>query len=477
MYRPSHLHRGWKMTLPGARSVHATVRLPVLLCVLVVVLVLVVNTQLNHLHNTAVSPVHQPPLIGHPAGQHAADGSVEEVGAPILEPVVAGTGLVKDPGVARGSGRESPATQAGPVETGREIKTKPGQSAPGTPGISEAEIAAYTQVLEMRMEAAGRDHGVVGTRHCSVLAAVNNTRGTCIDTSCPTAFHTSPKQRVRQLVAPKHMQVTADQLRQVLDIGRDVESKRYIFITAASSNHYNESQALVYNMRKYILPKLHPDSYSFLYYDLGLKPTERRRVEKNCNCSVRSMPISVLPPHARHLMCYAWKPAIIKALLHKAEVLVYMDVSIRFRDMDLDAFWAGARRWGAQFLNSQDSIPNHTVQPTFAFYGDPACLYWPYPELLAGFSVFHNEPFMQRVVIDPWLACAFNATCMCPVNPHQYRICAHTERRVGQCHRFDLSSLTLQMAKLYGDTFGHLVLRTNHPPKVARNDRMGFFTD
>lgn len=340
--------------------------------------------------------------------------------------------------------------------------------------ISKGEVDALAQVLEMRISQASG--GVIGKRSCSALNAMNNTRGTCIDTTCNHRFHPSAQTRIRQLLDPRFRQ-TPQQLEMINALAKDVVPKKYLFVTAASSNHYNESQALVFNMRKYVFNKLHPDSYSFLYFDLGLKPIERRRVEKNCNCTVMNMILKTFPKHTRHLMCYAWKPFIIKALLPKTQVLVYMDTSVRFKDMDLGAFFDAARRWGAQFLASRDSIPNHTVQSMFDFYQEPACLFWPFPELLAGFSVFHNEPFMTKVVLDPWVGCAFDATCMCPVDPHAFRICPHRERRVGDCHRFDLSSLTLQMAKLYGDKFGHLVLQDRTRPVILRDDRMSFFTD
>ncbi|XP_076461069.1 uncharacterized protein LOC143293743 [Babylonia areolata] len=306
---------------------------------------------------------------------------------------------------------------------------------------------------------------------------MNNTRGACVDTSCPHRFPSSVKARVRQLLAPR-FRLTPEQLDMVSELAKGVVPKKYIFVTAASSNHYNESQALVFNLKHFVFNKLPKDSYSFLYFDLGLKPVERRRVEKNCGCTVMSMNLKAFPKHTWKLMCYAWKPFIIRALLPKTDVLVYMDASVRFRaDLDLDAFFATARRRGAQFLASLDSIPNHTVMSTFRFYQEPPCLFWPFPELLAGFSVFHNEPFMTRVVVDPWVSCAFNMTCMCPVDPHAFRLCPHTERRVGVCHRFDLSSLTLQMASLYGAKFGQLVIQDRTRPRIRRDDRMGYFTD
>lgn len=82
-----------------------------------------------------------------------------------------------------------------------------------------------------------------------------------------------------------------------------------------------------------------------------------------------------------------------------------------------------------------------------------------------------------QIILDPWVACALNKSCMCPVDPSSVRFCPHKERRSGQCHRFDLSSLTIQFAKLYGDKFGHLVMKSNDVPKILRDDVMDFFKD
>lgn len=79
-----------------------------------------------------------------------------------------------------------------------------------------------------------------------------------------------------------------------------------------------------------------------------------------------------------------------------------MDTSVRFKDMNLDRFFAAVRLWGAQFIHNPDSIPNHTLESMFKFYGDSSCLYAPFPELLAGFSVFYNEHFMNKVRQENW---------------------------------------------------------------------------
>ena len=465
--------------MPGLRSLHATVKIPLLVCLAIGLLIIVLNMQIRNLQDNLLSewsdlmrkPVKYENVIPDPI---VARDYVIDTAKLVQQPVVASHRVHRGPAESSDTAKlvQQPVVASHGVQAPTQHQAAPTPVSKAT--FSEGEVAALTQVLEMRIAQASG--GVIGQRNCSTLAAANNVRGTCIDTSCPRHFHPSPETRIRQLLVPR-LQPTAQQRESISTIGKNVERKKYIFVTAASSNHYNESQALVYSLRKFVFSKLHPDSYSFYYFDLGLKPAERRRVVKNCNCTVKSMAFELFPAHVRKLMCYAWKPIVIKALLPKAEVLVYMDVSIRFRDMDMDLFFSTARKWGAQFLHGGDSIPNHTVESMFTFYGDLPCMYSAFPELLAGFSVFHNEPFMTRVVLDPWVGCALNVSCMCPVDPHATRICPHVERLVGQCHRFDLSSLTIQMAKLYGAKFGHLVLQSNNPPKVVRNDRMAFFTD
>lgn len=77
-----------------------------------------------------------------------------------------------------------------------------------------------------------------------------------------------------------HMQVSREQLDNISRIGKDVQPKKYIFVTAVSSNHYSESQALVYNLHHNVFNNLHPANFSFVYVDLGLTPLQRRRVCK-----------------------------------------------------------------------------------------------------------------------------------------------------------------------------------------------------
>ncbi|XP_025077434.1 uncharacterized protein LOC112554065 isoform X1 [Pomacea canaliculata] len=338
---------------------------------------------------------------------------------------------------------------------------------------TEREIAVLAQVLEMRLRDATVKREIIPNITCEVET---NVRNPCVHTNCSDSIPESAEDRVRQLLLPQlrlslH---TQDVLRSMAE---DVLETKYIFVTAASSDHYGESQALIYNLRHFVFNKLNPTDHAFYYFDIGLSPSERSKVEKNCNCTVKSFPFSSFPPHIKTLKCYGWKPIIIKAMVVKAEVLVYMDTSVRFRNMDFELFFDRVRRRGGQFLHNMDSIPNHTLRTMFHFYGEEECTFTQFPEILAGFSAVHNEPFMNQVVLEPWVACALDRLCMCPVEPVKVLYCPHEKRKWGQCHRFDLSSLTLQMAKLLGEKFAYVVINSTTEPLIERGSSMKLFDD
>lgn len=167
----------------------------------------------------------------------------------------------------------------------------------------------------------------------------------------------------------------------------------------------------------------------------------------------------------------------LQALLPKSEFLVYMDSSVRFLPgANLTDLFQRARERGMQFLRNPQSIFLHTVDATFHYYGDVSCQYQPYPEILAGFGVYHNEPFVRRAIVEPWAACAIVKECMCPVDPQKFINCNNGKRVNNVCHRFDLSSLTIMLAKLYGEKLGGVVF----PPRkfiAIMRDKLKYFDE
>lgn len=106
-----------------------------------------------------------------------------------------------------------------------------------------------------------------------------------MDTSCPRNFSASTKVRIRELMSPP-FQLTSKQHRAIAAIADGVPERKFLFVTAASSNHYKEFQALVYNLKNFVFNHLHPSSYAFIYFDIGLSTGQRSRV-RSCVSSSR----------------------------------------------------------------------------------------------------------------------------------------------------------------------------------------------
>ena len=91
-----------------------------------------------------------------------------------------------------------------------------------------------------------------------------------------------------------------------------------ILLTAASSNHFQEAQAMLRNAHERLGPRV--PNLKLVMYDLGLNTTERRLMEAHCNCTVLDFPFSDFPAHVSDLICYAWKPLMIHAHMSQAEL-------------------------------------------------------------------------------------------------------------------------------------------------------------
>ncbi|KAK7483741.1 hypothetical protein BaRGS_00025062 [Batillaria attramentaria] len=247
---------------------------------------------------------------------------------------------------------------------------------------------------------------------------------------------------------------------------RTVAPHKYIFVTAVNSEYYFKLQHLVYSATLNVFP--HLSNYTFIVYDLGLDKTKREKTVKNCNCTVLDFPFRKLPPFVRKLKCYTWKPPIVRTMIDKADFVIWMDSSVYwFESTPLEAIFTRAKERGLQLILDQSgSIAVRTGTEMFNFYGDDPCQYEPHGEMYGGYGIFHNEPFVVKAVLDPWVSCAFDQNCMCFNGSESMRDCPHgLPRQRNVCHRFDQSSLEIIVSKLYNE-------RTN---LIRAVDRVGLF--
>lgn len=101
--------------------------------------------------------------------------------------------------------------------------------------------------------------------------------------------------------------------------------RNFVFVTGASSNHFNESIDALIRAQRYFPKK------KIFYYDLGLNESERLKVWLHvfqflqmhirivsfqvrtwCSVELRTFNFSQFPMHVRNLKTYAFKPIIMK---------------------------------------------------------------------------------------------------------------------------------------------------------------------
>lgn len=95
--------------------------------------------------------------------------------------------------------------------------------------------------------------------------------GPCVDPACTTTF-LPPRVRLERLVSTQYP--VSPRHRQVLrSLGARVPPADIVFLTAASQNHFDESQGVVKDLHEKVFPWLHSNtdySYRLIYYNLGL---------------------------------------------------------------------------------------------------------------------------------------------------------------------------------------------------------------
>ena len=295
-----------------------------------------------------------------------------------------------------------------------------------------------------------------------------------------------PRQRILDLVYSDNSFVSP-KFRAVIKRMRErlvvEKSKDIIIVTACSSNHYLETQAQIKNLHTEILPFM--PNIQYVIYDLGLKPVERKDLEKYGKATVLDFPFQELPQFFATLKCYSWKVFIIAAHLKQADILIWGDASARYRHVShVKQLVNRAKQRGIQQRCTVKMVPTpqHTDPTMFEMWGDSPCAHLPYRMCEGNFGVYHNEPFVHRAIMTPWLACAAKEDCMCKDNAltKETQSCLklpEDTKSIGICHRFDQSMISVILAKLFREKYYHFAVDTNFAQQTLRKDRAHYFDE
>ncbi|XP_046360762.2 uncharacterized protein LOC124138249 isoform X2 [Haliotis rufescens] len=299
--------------------------------------------------------------------------------------------------------------------------------------------------------------------------------GACVEASCPVLQSTTPEENLRSVLSTMSERKHKDLSLLMRLFPEPPTGKRTMFVTAASSNHFYEAQALIRNLHRNVFPLI--DDYTFVFYDLGLMPWQREQMEKYCRCQVRSYPVEFLPSRLQNLKCYTWKAIIIQANLHKADILVWMDASVRFSNNVINSLLDDVEKRGLAMSSGYNSVAQHTLQITMNYMKENICTLAPVPELQATFIMFHNEQWIREAVVKPWAVCAMSADCMCPRNPERDIFCNVYIHKYNKCNRFDQSAMNIILAKLFRDHTSSFVSTYDDYVAIMRDDAAYYFDE
>ncbi|PVD22841.1 hypothetical protein C0Q70_16099 [Pomacea canaliculata] len=190
----------------------------------------------------------------------------------------------------------------------------------------------------------------------------------CFDENCSSTFPV-PAERLRMML--QSHDILSAQFAEVIDsLANESQRADFIFLTAASSNHYGETQATIKGLQEIIFPMLHKhfpgNTTRLVYFDLGLRKLQTDLLRKYGKCDVIAFPFDKLPPNFRKLSTCSWKPLLLKAYLKYSRLTVWMDSSTRIIEKSSLAFLSVVQRAladGMVISRTQNMLARHVAQP------------------------------------------------------------------------------------------------------------------
>ncbi|KAK6174043.1 hypothetical protein SNE40_017389 [Patella caerulea] len=216
-----------------------------------------------------------------------------------------------------------------------------------------------------------------------------------------------------------------------------------VIVAGASSDHYQEMQAMMHSIDTVIRP-VYPH-IKVILYDIGFTERERQAIIKYGRCELRKFNFTKYPDHIKYLHTCAWKPIIIQEVLNQHGFTMYMDASIRFKTGNLTRAFNQVKRSGISsiYITVLDHfIPNHTFSKTFEYFNTKPCLFHDLHELQGGFEFVVKNNLYAYTIMRSWLTCCLQRTCVMPMGAEVRTVCSAV-KRYHKCHRSDQSALSI----------------------------------
>ncbi|KAL8590307.1 hypothetical protein ACOMHN_006423 [Nucella lapillus] len=358
-------------------------------------------------------------------------------------------------------------------------------------GINSSSNETLMQIYLKRYNARRDQHlfspiVLMEAREAEVSLAGLLTDGPCWIQGCNASF-LPLQERLQSLLHSQH-RITKAQKNLIDNLANHPKFADMTFITAASSNHFDESQGVIRDLHRVVFPELQRQenfTFQFYYYNLGLTEVQLTKLKKYCNCTVIAFPFKRLPYTFRKLGTCIWKPLIVKAHLRFSRFTMWMDASVRFLSSNISAILEQTRKLGILLAGNGYMLVKHVHPAMLSYFHVQPCLLASFHENCGGFIVVSNDKFVQKAIVDPWVACAFSPRCLCPsvdmTDCESYLHChARSQYTYFQCHRFDQSALGIILALLFDWRATNLNYLLDHHDRTPwfvfrRADRVRYF--
>ncbi|CAH1785286.1 unnamed protein product [Owenia fusiformis] len=234
-----------------------------------------------------------------------------------------------------------------------------------------------------------------------------------------------------------------------IDLSADM-LKNFVFVTAASSNHFDESLDLIGSIQEFMPERV------IYYYDIGLKTGQVEILKKLCGVKYRLLNFDVYPEHVATLSTYAFKAISIKEVMGEHSGVFWVDTSIRLKGNNTETFWNILQVGnGMVFFVSAFAHSNFatTRAEMYDFLPTDQEKMKDLGSIGAGAMLLHNTNFVYEHYIKWWVLCALNRYCIAPDGSRKF--CDHYytyEERYHiyrNCHRFEQAALNILVCNAF----------------------------
>ncbi|CAH1774565.1 unnamed protein product, partial [Owenia fusiformis] len=224
--------------------------------------------------------------------------------------------------------------------------------------------------------------------------------------------------------------------------------QNFVFVTASSRNHFNESLDLIGSIQTY-----YPDR-DIYYYDIGLEDENVAKIKTMCRVKYRQFDFEAYPPHVSIIKTYAFKPLIIKEMMTEHRVGVFwVDASIRIKTGGTETLWKKMKNGNGLvlFINKfTNRIYAVTHIDMYEFLPADEQEMRRRNEYGCGALLIYNTKFAYEHFFKWFVLCALNAECIKPDGSKKQ--CDEKQKDISayrNCHRFDQSALNILISNMY----------------------------